>query len=678
MATLELSLASGQTDLHVRQFAARESVSNTFTIDILFRTTNHSLDFDSIVGQAATFKVHAGYASVKDGGKRSWSGIVAHAEQLEAYQEGGLGDGNSTYTLQIVPKLWLLNHRRGNRIFQQLKIPDIITKLLGEWSIKPTWKIDGGAYPKLDFKVQYGESDFDFMSRLLEEAGIAYTFGDDGEPVFGDALGQNEKREGAAIPFVDNPNQSIQKEFVSNVRFAREVRPGAASFRDFDPRKPDLALFGNASPVKGIEAKLEQYRYDAHAFLAQTGAEEKTPSADDRGFARHDPKVGNSAAARAVEAQRAGHQTIHMTANTFDLSPGSVFAIDGHPHGALTKGPKLLAIASKLTGTDTGDFDFSVEAHLGDEAYRPPQQTPKPVIQGLQSATVVGPAGQEIHCDEYGRVRVQFPWDREGKHDERSSCWIRCDLGWGGQGFGMVSLPRIGQEVLVAFLEGDPDCPTVVGRTYNASQPVPYNLPQDMTRTSWKTNSTPGGEGFNEIMHEDKAGKELVWQHAQKDRNRLVKNDEFATIGNDRQKYVKNDETERTEGMAKQLIGKAVDMITAMTKNETVGKDVHQTVMGSRREQVVGKQSLTVEKNKYDKVEGRYALEAKEIHHAAAEKWVGEADETTGFAAGGSFISLGEEGIRIVGSTVWINDRGEPLEATFAEAKLPFGKTRGS
>ncbi len=676
MATLQLTLASGQTDLHVRQFAVRESVSNTFTIDIMFRTSNHSLDFEGIVGQSATFKVNAGYAYVKEGGQRSWNGIVAHAEQLEAYQEGGSGDGHSTYTLQIVPKLWLLNHRRGNRIYQQLSIPDIVTKLLSEWGIQPTWKIDSGSYPKLDYKVQYAESDFDFLSRLLEEAGIAFTFGDSGEPMFGDALGANEPRGGTAIAFVDNPNQSTQKEFVTQVRLAREVRPGAATFRDFDPRKPDFGLFGKASPVNGIEAQLEQYHYDAHAFLAQTGAEEKTPSADDRGFSRHDPKHGNALAARAVEAQRAGHQTIYLTANTFDLSPGSIFSIDGHPHGALAKAPKLLAIASKLTGSDTGDFDFSVEAHFGDEQYRPPRQTKKPIIQGVQSATVVGPAGEEIHCDEYGRVRVQFPWDREGKNDERSSCWIRCDLGWGGQGFGMVSLPRIGQEVLVSFLDGDPDCPTVIGRTYNAAQPTPYHLPRDMTRTSWKTNSSPGSNGFNEMMFEDKAGNELVWQHAQKDRNRLVKNDEFATIGNDRQKYVKNDETERTEGAAKQFIGKAMDMITAQAKNETVGQDVHQTVIGSRREQIVGKQSLTVEKNRYDKVEGRYALEAKEIHQVAGDNWVGEADELSCFAAGGSFISLGEDGIRIVGPTVWINDRGEPMQATIAEPKLPFGKQR--
>jgi len=676
VATLELSLASGQSDVHVRQFAVRESVSKTFTVDILFRSPNHSLDLGAIVGEAASFKVNAGYAHVKDGGQRTWNGIVSNAEQLEVIQDQDGAPGHSTYTVQIVPKLWLLNHRRGNRIFQLLTIPDIITKLLGEWGISPQWKIDAGQYPKLDYKVQYAESDFDFISRLLEEAGIAYTFGENGSPVFGDSLQTNEPREGGAIPFVDNPNQSTQKEFVTQVRFAREVRPGAATFRDHDPRKPDFALLGNAAPVKGIEAKLEQYHYDAHAFLAQTGKEDKTPSADDRGFSRHDPQYGNAMAARAVEANRAGHQTISMTANTFDLAPGSVFSIGGHPHGVLTSAPKLLAISSKLTGTDTGDFDFTLEAHLGSEQYRPPRQTAKPIIQGVQSATVVGPAGQEIHCDEYGRVRVQFPWDREGKNDEKSSCWIRCDLGWGGQGFGMVSLPRIGQEVLVSFLDGDPDCPTVIGRSYNAAQATPYNLPQDMTRTSWKSNSSPGSNGFNEIMYEDKAGRELVWQHAEKDRNRLVKNDEFATVGNDRGKYVKNDETERTQGEFKQLVGKAMDMITAMTKNETVGQDAHHTVMGNRREQIVGKQSLTVEKSRHEKIEGLYSLEAKEIHQVAAEKWVGDADENTTFASGGSFISLDGDGIKIVGPTVWINDRGEPLEAKIAEPKLPFGKKR--
>jgi type VI secretion system secreted protein VgrG len=676
VATLELSLASNQRDVYVRQFAVRESISNPFTINLLVRSSDHSLDFGTIVGAPATFRMHAGYAYVAGGGSRSWSGIVSNAEQLEALQDLSGNEGLSTYTIEIVPTLWLLNHRRGNRIYQHLSIPDIITKLLGEWNISPEWRINRGAYPKLEYKVQYAESDYDFMSRLLEEAGISFTFAESSSvPVFGDALQHNEPRAGAAIPYVDTPNQSAQKEYVTEVRLGREVRPGAATFRDYDPRKPATELFGKAPPKKGIEGKLEQYHFDAGSFFAETGKAGSTPAADDLGFARHDPAYGTELATRTLDGERAGDNTVHLAGNTFDLSPGSVFSIDRHPHASIPAKKKLLAVSSKITGSDTGDFNFSAEAHFADAPYRPARRTAKPIIHGLQSAMVVGPSGQEIHTDEFGRVRVQFPWDREGKNDEHSSCWVRVNQGWGGGGFGTVTLPRIGQEVLVAFLEGDPDFPMVSGRVYNAAQTVPYKLPQHKTRSTWKSDSSLGSDGFNEIMFEDIAGQELVWAQAQKDRNRSVTNDEFATIVHDRQKLVKNDEDEQTLGNRQILIGKDLDVVTKKTKNETYHVNVHQVVKGNRNEKVDGNQSVNVQKSRHEKVDGRVAQVAKdEVHHVAGQNWIGEAGGTATIKAPGGFISLGSAGVIISGTMVWINERGEPGDGKVAKPEWPFDK----
>jgi type VI secretion system secreted protein VgrG len=674
VAILELSFASGQTGVFVRQFAVREAVSTLFTVDLRVRSADSSLDFGSIVGQPVSFRVQAGYAHVKDGGARSIRGIVAHAEQTEVAVSSVGGEGLSTYTIQIVPSLWLLTQRRGNRIYQHLSIPDIIDALLSEWSIRPTWRIDRGAYPRLEYKVQYAESDYDFMSRLLEEVGIAFTFAEEsGDPVFSDKLQANEARAGAAIPFVATPNKATQREYVTEVRFGRAVRPGAASFRDHDPRKPDLKLFGNAPPRGGVEAQLEQYHYDAGSFFAETGKAEQTPAADDQGFARHDPKYGADLATRTLEADRAGDRTIALSANTFDLVPGAVFSIDHHPHEDISSKRRLLVVGAKLTGTDTGELDFSAEAHFADASYRPPRITPKPVIHGLQSAMVVGPGGQEIHTDEFGRVRVQFPWDREGKNDERSSCWIRVNLGWGGMGYGMVTLPRIGQEVLVSFLEGDPDFPMVVGRVFNAAQQVPHTLPQHKTRSTWKSASSLGSDGFNEIMFEDLAGKELVWEHAQKDRQRTVNHDEFSTVVHDRQKLVKNDEDEQTLANRRILVGKDLDVVTKKNKNETYHANVHQVVQGSRRERIDGKQSLTVQKSRHEKVEGRSALEAgDEIYHVAGESWVGEAGANATIKGPGGFISLHGGGVTIVGTTVWINERGEPGKGKKGKPEWPF------
>jgi type VI secretion system secreted protein VgrG len=674
VATLELKLATNQTDVFVRQFAVRESISNPFTINLLVCSSDHSLDFDNIVGAPASFRMHAGYAYVAGGGARSWSGIVSNAEQIEALQDISGKEGLSTYVIEIVPKLWLLNHRRGNRIFQHLTIPDIITKLLGEWAITPQWRIDRAAYPKLEYKVQYAESDYDFMCRLLEEAGIAFTFAEgSGIPIFGDALEHNEPRAGSAIPYVDTPNETSQREYVTEVRLGRDVRPGAVTYRDYDPRKPAVSLFGTAPSKSGVEGKLEQYHYDAGAFFAETGKSAGTPAADDLGFARHDPEYGKKVATRTLEGNRSGENTLGFAANTFDLAPGSVFSIARHPHGSITEKKRLLAVSSKLTGSDTGDFSFTAEAHFADAPYRPARKTPKPIIHGLQSATVVGPKGQEIHTDEFGRVRVQFPWDREGKNDEHSSCWIRVNQGWGGAGFGNVTLPRIGQEVLVAFLEGDPDCPIVAGRVYNAAQTVPHKLPQHKTRSTWKSDSSLGSNGFNEVMFEDLAGQELVWQQAEKDRTRSVTNDEFATIVHDRQKLVKNDEDEHTLGNRQILMGKDFDVITKKNKNETYHANVHQVVKGNRAEKVDGKQSVSVQKERHEKVDGRVALVANdEVHHVAGQDWIGEGGGTATIKAPGGFISIHGGGISIVGTMVWINERGEPGDGKVAKPEWPF------
>jgi type VI secretion system secreted protein VgrG len=675
VATLELSFASGVRDVYVRQFAVRESVSSPFIIHLIVRSPDPSLDLGAIVGQGATFRVRAGYARVKDGGARSWSGVVANAEQTEALQEATRGEGLSTYAIQMVPSLWLLTQRRGNRIYQHLSIPDIVSKLLGEWAISPEWRIEGGAYPKLEYKVQYAESDYDFMSRLLEEAGIAFTFAEGGAPIFSDKLQANEARAGGAISFVESPNRSSESEYVSEVRFGHEVRPGAVTLRDHNFRNPEMELFAKAPPAKGIEAKMEQYFYDPGAFWAETGRDARTPAADDQSFSRHDPEHGNTLAARALEAERAGNRTVSLTGNTFDLGPGSVFSIGRHPHADLSADQRLLVVAAKLTGSDTGDFDFSAEAHFADKAYRPPRRTPRPIVYGVQSARVVGPASEEIHTDEFGRVRVQFPWDREGTNDERSSCWVRVNLGWGGVGYGMVTLPRVGQEVLVSFLEGDPDFPMVVGRVFNASQPVPHKLPQHKTRSSWKSDSSTGSDGFNEIMFEDLAGKELVWEHAEKDRQRVVNNDEFTTVVHDRQKLVKNDEEERTLQNQQILAGKDVDIVIKKKRNESDERDVHQVVKGNRNERIDGKQSLNVVKSRHEKVEGRYAARAgDEIHHVAGEQWVGEGGGSATIKAPGGFISLHGGGITIEGTTVWINERGEPNDGKVAEPEEPFEK----
>lgn len=670
MATLELQLESGEGSLSVRRFMVNEAVSSPFNIALWVLTPNQSLDLSSIVNKSATFKMVSGYRHALNLGARSWSGVVTYAESVMSEPTG-----LSTYMIRIAPKLWLLSQRRGNRIFQHLSIPDVVDKLLGEWSIKAQWKIERSKYPKLEYKVQYGESDLQFFSRLLEEAGIAYTFeGGEGKSqlLMHDRLEGGEARGSGPIPFVGDPSQSAEKEFVTDVVFDRTVRPGAAAIRDYDFRNPPFELFGHGPKAGGGEENYEQYHYFPGGSLVETGKAGNTPAADDKGFARYDQKYATDRARIALEGERTGIQNISFETNALDLSPGGIFSIGEHPHSEISSGRRLLVTEMTMQGTSETEWKGHAKAVMADAPYRSPMRTPKPVANAVQSAHVVGPAGQEIHADEFGRVRVQFPWDREGKNNEDSSCWVRVSHQWGGAGFGMIATPRIGQEVLVAFLGGDPDHPVIVGRVYNAKQSVPYKLPDHKTRSTFKSDSSLGGGGFNEIMYEDLKDSELVWMQAEKDRKRLVKHNEFITVVHDRQKLVKNDESDENQAFRFKWVGKDIDAVTKQHVRLRIDHDHSTHVMGDRREQIDGKQSLRVREDRQEKSEANFALRAqKAAHFAAGENMVGEAKDDVTIKGPGGFIRIDSAGITIVGNVVKINAGGSPGKGKGSRPEKP-------
>lgn len=668
MATLELSVAAGQ--LSVRRFMVKEAVSSLFSASVWGVSSDPSLNMGAILDKPATFQSAPGYIHVAGMGQRTWKGIVASIEQVHALQPQAGQKGLSTYLVRIVPDLFRLTQRRGNRIYQQMSIPDIIDALLGEWDVDKTWKVERSKYPKLEYKVQYAESDYSFFCRLLEEAGIAFTFdaAQEGKLTFGDALHQGPMRAGGAIRFVDQPSEAAEQEFVTGVRLSREVRPGKYAIRDYEFRNPDFQLFGHAQGAHGIE----HYHYDQGAFLVEGSKGGATPVADDRGIARHEEKYGNDLAQRRLHGERVGIKTVAFLANTYDLAPGSIFSIGSHPHPELASSRQLLVIGTVFEGRAEEEWHLNGEAVFTEEPFRPPRTTPKPLVHGVQCATVVGPKGQEIHTDEFGRVRVQFPWDREGKNDEKSSCWLRVNQGWGGMGYGMMILPRIGQEVVVGFAEGDPDLPFVMGRVYNALQQVPYHLPEHKTRSTWKSDSSQGGGGFNEIMFEDLAGKELVWQQAEKNRVRHVKNDEFATIVHDRQKLVKRDEKDHTDGMRKRYVGKDADFITKATKREEIDMNHSVEVKGNLNERIDGKFSLTSADERHEKVESSYALKAaQEAHIIAGEQYIGEAGRAFTVRGPGGFLKFDESGVTISGTMVYINISGTPGAGSGTKPEKP-------
>ncbi|MEZ4309442.1 MAG: type VI secretion system tip protein TssI/VgrG [Polyangiaceae bacterium] len=673
MKTLLLSVASGET-LSVRRFDIAEAMSDLFEISLVVRSENPSVDLEAIVGQPASFRVTAALEGA-DTPHRSWSGIVRSIEQVKAVALSGAGVELSTYSLVIVPSLWLLTQRRNHRIFQHLSIPDITDALLKEHHIEPTWKIDRASYPKLELKVQYGESDHDFLSRLWEEAGISFHFVDEGgvsRLVLADRPHTVALRSGGAIPYVDKPNPEAELEFVTEVQLSIEVRPGALAVRDQDFRNPAYNLLAEGPKAPGPEDAYEQFHYDPGAFLVEGGTGGGTPVADDQGVARHDQTYGLALADRMLLADRNGRRAVAYDTNAIDLFPGRALAIEGHPHSELTESQKLLVTHARFTGTPDGEWKMSGRAVFANVRYLPMRRTIKPTIQGVQTATIVGPKGQEIHTDEFGRVRVQFPWDREGKSDQFSSSWIRVSQGWAGTGYGMIVIPRIGQEVLVGFLEGDPDQPIVVGRVFNATQQVPYKLPDHKTRSTWKSDSSMGSGGFNEIMFEDLKGQELVFEQAEKNRRRLVKNDETLTIGHDRQKLVKNDEFDRTMGFVKIFIGKDQDVVVKQDRRERVEGDSHLRIFGKHNQQVDASQSLTVGQDRHEVTGRNHALAvSKEIHIEAGTALVIEAASDLTLKGPGGFIRIDGSGVTIRGNVVRINSGGSAGEGQGSNPESP-------
>jgi type VI secretion system secreted protein VgrG len=539
-----LDLASGDTT-SVRRFAVHEALSMPYEVNLIVHSENWEVPLEPNVGQKASFKLKNVTTGPQE---RTWGGVCSHLAQLRAET-----DAASTYLVRLVPKIWLLSQRRGHRIFQRKKLVDIVKEVLDEWKVDNRIECTN-EYIKHDYVVQYGETDLAFISRLLERAGITYYFDFEGggDVVLSDAPHLGKERPGDALPWCDKPQESATAEWVCRTVVGYAVRPGDYKLRDFDfRRQPDFDLIGKAEPEKAPEDHYERYHYepgDMKRVDPPDGSGGGTPIADDKGKVRHSMKEGETMAKFRLRAERFGRRVVKFETNCNDLHPGTIIKIDDHPRDDLTVGDKLLVSSFRLEGVVGQKWTYCGESVLADKPYHPPAVTPRPRIDGLQSAIVVGPAGEEIYCDEFGRVRAQFHWDRDGKYDDNSSCWMRVSQDWAGAGYGSQLIPRISQEVLIAFLDGDPDQPMIVGRVYNEKQKVPYKLPDHKTRSGWKSNSSPGSEGYNEILMEDKAGKEIVYHQAERDLLKLTKREEverinendITLVGNDRSVVVKS------------------------------------------------------------------------------------------------------------------------------------------
>ena len=510
---IRISTPLGPDVLLFHQMNGTESLGSPFRYDIEVLSEDDSIDLDKILGQDITIQMDGGQS-----GPRFFSGVVG------AVQQAGTVGELARYLLIARPWLWLLSKTSDCRVFQKKSVPDIVQAVCKENGFTNFKKSLSGTYAPREFCVQYCESDMDFIHRLLESEGIYYFFEhEDGKHtlVLADSIGSHKKAPGyEKIPYFPLTGGARERDHIYDWNIGREVKPGKVVLTDFDFEKPKADLSAVSSKKRDhAQSKFEYFDYPGGYLKANEG----------EAYARN-----------RMDEFQAEFEQASGAGSAMGIAPGILFSLDDFPRAdqnqeyLVTEARYTLAADDYQSGGGTSDpFACSFTALPSRQPFRPARQTPSPRIFGIQTAVVVGKKKEDIWTDEYGRIKVQFHWDRYGKLDENSSCWIRVAQSWAGKGWGGLQIPRIGQEVIVEFINGDPDKPIVTGSVYNGDHKPPFKLPSEASQSGLRTRTTKDGteKTFNELRFEDKKGKEEIYLHAERDFNRVVENNDTLKVG---------------------------------------------------------------------------------------------------------------------------------------------------
>jgi len=507
--------AAGDAEFYLRRMTVNEELGRPFEIEIEAYSDADDLSAYKFLGKPICVSVMRA-----DGTERHFHALVSR------FQNEGRFNNYQAYRFIARPWFWFLSHTADCRIFQEKTVPDIIQEVFKDSGFNDFKRSLQAEYQKWEYCVQYRESDFAFVSRLMEQEGIYYYFDHQESKhtlVMTDAPSAHKPIEGTSKLVYRPPGEAaVGVEHISRWRRAFEFQSGAYALDDFDFTKPKTDLLGKSMEKRDhAMADLEVFDYPGKV----------TERKDSEFYAK----------ARIQELQ-CKHSQIEATGDAEGMAAGGKFTLQEFPRKD-QNGDYLITSANieiesgelEQFGSAENKFEASVTAIEANQQFRTSRTTPKPMVHGPQTAIVVGKKGEEIWTEEHGRVKVQFHWDRYGKNDENSSCWLRVAQVWAGQNWGTIHIPRMGQEVIVEFLEGDPDRPIITGRVYNADQPPPYPLPANQTQSGLLTRSTKKGTAkmANELRFEDKKGEEEVYFHAQKDFNRVVENNDTLKVGFD-------------------------------------------------------------------------------------------------------------------------------------------------
>ena len=530
------------------------------------------------------------------GGIRAIRGVCTAVEAL------GIHDKLSYFRIETRPRLWMLTLTQNNRIFQEKSAIEVISEVLNDHGLSDFDDATKESYPARTYCVQYRESDFDFISRLMEEEGVFYYFDHSGAKeklVLVDSTASlKPMAETATLEFVEQEYMHAERaphiyEWIQRER----VNTGKISLVDYDFTKPSADLKVTTTIERGKHGHKSYEVYDTLGHYIEAGRGETLSRIRAEGAAHETNRafaMGTSVnLASGTTLKLAKHDTVKDTIEFTVLSATHYIELRKPPR-SLEIDEWFLESGLDFPGGPEMDYRCAIEVAPKSEPFRPPRVTPWPAISGLQTAIVTGPSGEEIHTDEHGRIKIQFHWDRQGKKDDKTTCWVRTVVPWSGKGWGIAAIPRIGQEVVIQFEEGDPDRPICTGMLYHGANKPPYGLPANKTQTGIKTNSSKGGGGFNELMFEDKKDSELVRFQSEKDYEQIIKNNADITIG--LEKKDKGDLTQTIHGSKTETIKTGNHSFTVAAGNETVKikKDRTKTIEGKSTETITGTTSLTV------------------------------------------------------------------------------------
>ncbi|MFC0144408.1 type VI secretion system tip protein VgrG [Pectobacterium cacticida] len=628
----------------VVDFQLNEALNRPFGLSLSLASALPDVDFGAVLDQPCELLIwYEGEL------KRRVSGIVS------GFTQGDTGFRRTRYQAEVRPALWRLGLRTNARIFQAHKPEAIIATLLEESGITDYAFALRHDHASREYCVQYRESDLAFITRLAAEEGLYFFHEFEAgkhRVVFADDAGALAK--GPEL-FFNLATQGLSEgEYVRRFRYAEQVSTAEVALKDYSFKTPAYGLL-HRKMSNDLAHQRESYQHF-----------------DYPGRFKQDPS-GKAFTGYRLDALRAGAMGGAGESNAAMLMPGSTFQLTEHPNPTLNTGWQLVAIThsgqqpqalEEESGGEPTTYSNSFEVISAKRTWRADLPY-KPMVDGPQIATVVGPAGEEIYCDEHGRIKLQFPWDRYGASNDQSSCWVRVSQGWAGGQYGLIAIPRIGHEVIVSFLEGDPDQPIVTGRTFHATNPTPYVLPAHKTRTTLRTD-THKGKGFNELRFEDEATREQIYYHAQKDMDGVINNIHRQSVGRDQHLSVAQDQFQRVERHRHRTIGQDDFERIGQDHHQDIGRNMIQKIGASLKRFIGGGEITRIEGSRQTTMSGseetligaHQRILVNTDSYLKAADIVLEAGQALTIKAPGGFIKIDSAGVTISGTVVKINDGG--------------------